>query len=364
MTNNSDLITRLTELIQEIDRAPTSSENPGKLSLTVEKIEAEWPFLYAYLADSFKALKRAIENQVLSRIKKLCGVINSRLSYFGNWDSTHNITIAMINDGRIKPNEIKPFIRFDTKAYEAFYTQQNIKLKEKLKSKVFNDYSDQSYVPIELKSKINHVFRKTYAVNVIETMIGVFNSLGVDKGRWLDVGCGVGYISNAVNQNIYSSKNWEIHGCDLQESRIEFAKKNAAKHKKYTCDDAFSVIKNLNDKGEKTNIVSMFEFCEHFADPADLIQRVSALSVDAVVIGTPLQQKLVSPLDKKPDPVHLWGFTRESMEHIFKTTGLEILLSTENKIGYYGEGLDWLTIIAVTPEIKNKIDASFAPQNK
>lgn len=361
MIINSDMTTELYELLQNLCVSSDLAHREEEFAAIVELTESTSPFLYSYLFDSLGALKRAIGKQSLPEIEKLVDVIEIRLSFYAHWEQGCNRTIELINKGFIKPNEIKPFVRFDELSYEAFYANQNKVLEEKLKHKVFVDNSNQTYVPIELSKNINHVFRKTYAVNVIETLIGIFNVLGVESGRWLDVGCGVGYISNAVNQNLFSSNNWKIQGCDLQQSRVAFAKKNAAKNKFYTCENAFSCIEKLNEKGEKTNIVSMFEFCEHFADPANLIERVCGLSVDAVVIGTPLEQKLDAPFNKMPDPVHLWGFTRRSMEQFFKSTGLEILLSTENKVGYYNQGLDWLTIIAVTPEIKDQIDANFIP---
>jgi len=361
MKNNSDLIELVYELLEGVKSPDNSTQ--FKLQESLKLIRTESPFLYSYLRDSLEVLEDAVTKQNVQKIETISEVILTRLSYFGNWLPEKNKTISLITDGTIQSDEIKPFIRLSSQAYEDFYINQNKLLKEKLKEKVFDDNSKKRYVPIEINKNINHVLRKTYAVNIIETLIGIFNQVGVENGRWLDVGCGVGYIVNAVNQEIYPSGKWVFQGCDLQENRIKFAKANSAANRKYTCENAFSVIKDLNDKGEKPNIISMFEFCEHFEDPAHLIQSVSKLSVDAIVIGTPLMQKHFAPMDNTPDPVHLWGFTRVSMEKIIKSTGFEVLLTSENRVGHYNTGLDWLTVVAVTPKIKNKINAKFVPQN-
>ncbi|MFC3195044.1 class I SAM-dependent methyltransferase [Marinicella sediminis] len=358
--NNPTLTEQLHQCVQLIQTKNINDRTLSEMQSVMAQLQHNDRFMLAYLGDTLKAMINSLKNNQRVRLKKLATVLLARLSAFDHWCQEGNETIGLINSGQINPCSIKPFVRFDQAAYDQYYQEQNKSLSAELKTKQFKDHSNQDFVPIELTKNINHVFRKTYAVNIIETLIGIFRQLGVNEGRWLDVGCGVGYITNAVNPYLYGTDQWQIKGCDLQPSRVAYASKNASAGKQYSCEDAFSLIARLAEEGKKTNVVSMFEFCEHFSDPAKLIRQTCELPVDVVVLGTPLEQKVNYPMNKEPDPVHLWGFARGAMEAIIETTPMDVLLVTETRLGGVGPGLDWLTVVAVSKPMSGRIQQEYS----
>lgn len=358
---------QLTQLIEnlnsKIQHSNFDKQNHLELFELSSRIEKEHPFIFSYLLDSLEAFLSALKHEKKEKAAILANVINARLKYLPNWFETKsNLTINLINENLIDLRFIKPFVRGTNTDYREFYLNQNKKLEEKLKYKKFNDNTDKDYEAIRLEKNINHTFRKTYAVHIVELMMGILKSVNLDNCLWVDIGCGIGQITNAVNSNIYSPTQWEIIGCDLQKSRISYANKNKTKNKNYFATDAFNYISKTK---VNPNIISMFEFCEHFEDPAKLINNVSKLNPDVIILGTPLKQKISAAFDKKPDPAHLWGFTKESMTQIIKTqTNFNILATTENYVGLYGGGLDWLTVIAVSNSIHEKIKQNFVKPKK
>ncbi len=51
------------------------------------------------------------------------------------------------------------------------------------------------------------------------------------------------------------------------------------------------------------------------------------------------------PLDVRPDRAHLWSFSRRAWEQMFELAGLEVVYSSEIRVGSYIGGLDWLSIV-------------------
>ena len=76
--------------------------------------------------------------------------------------------------------------------------------------------------------------------------------------------------------------------------------------------------------------------------------------------GTPLEQKINRPANQDPDPVHLWGFSADSMQAIIETTPMQVLLITQTRFGQSGKGLNWLTVVAVSQETASKIEQVYA----
>lgn len=339
-----------------------------KILLDIKNIDL---FLFSYLRDTINLYAKIIGNtrdnnelnNKTTRIGRLLNALTTRLTYFHHWDGD-NTTIAMIKNKDIPFNKIKPFIRKSNEEYENYYAAQNETIKQRLNEKI-NDSTqpniDLQNVPIVLKKSLAHSYRKTYVVHLIEFLMGLLDTSesDINNKTWLDIGCSIGLISNAVDSSLYAKSKWKIIGCDLQENRIKYAQHLSASNRNYFAKDAFRLISQMQDDNKSIDIVSMFEFCEHFEDPVKLIQKAANLDIKVIVIATPLAQKLNAPFNDEQDNVHLWGFTRESMEAIVKSTDMQIFSITENRIGTYHHGFDWLTTVMVRSDILDKINTIF-----
>lgn len=329
-------------------------------------------FLFSYLRDTINLYAKIIantkDNAGLSpkskRINRLLNTLIIRLEHFHHWDGD-NTTIAMIRNNEIPFDKIKPFIRKSNKEYDEFYEQQNEKVKARIKNKI-KDHTIRpnihlNKVPVVLKKSLAHGYRKTYVVHLIEFLMGVLDAAdnNQEEKHWLDIGCSKGSISNAVDSSLYANSPWKIIGCDLQNNKIEYAQYISAKNREYFSEDVFELVRKMDLDNKSIDIVSMFEFCEHFEDPIKLIQKVANLNIKMTVVATPLAQKMNAPFNDEQDNAHLWGFTRQSMEAIVNSTDMHIFSITENRIGTYNHGFDWLTTVMVRADILEKINTVF-----
>jgi len=357
----NQLIERIENLINHQDDRILLSE----LAAILNDIKNQDLFLFSYLRDSIIQYNKIIDSNkhTHEKLNSILNVILKRLLCFDNWIYKDNKTIALIQNGQIAANEIKPFLRMSKQQYDEFYRKQNVNLEKKLKGLKHNNNSELKSVPIDINSNITQSYRKIFAVHSIEFVMGLIDSnIHHDSLplKWVDIGCGAGFISNAVNPKTHSKQNWDIYGCDLQESRIAIAKNRAAKNKNYLAIDAFTYLQQMKIKNQSVDLVSMLEFCEHFQDPFDLISKVAELDVSVIVIGTPLNQKLNSPFNDEQDVVHLWGFSKNAMVKMIEAAGFQVITSNETYIGkYLKNDLNWLTVVAAKPEFVKNMKKSF-----
>lgn len=349
MTNTSqDLIAAVTDFIQSSDSERQAANFTTEL---VNDVKSQ-PFLYAYLRDLIVAIEKLNSTNFEVQIN-LLKTMNKRLEHFHHWQLDDNETIKLIEQGIIQTNEIKPHIRFSDLDYEKFYDNQNIKVGERLKKHKKTPLNRfKSHNDLVFKKNYDHMIRKSHALSVIETYMAVLESLDIDiNKKWLDIGCGNGLIANAVNSKRHTKKQWEIHGCDLQNNKIQVAKNRACKNRHFYQQNVLEKLQTNNLSDNEFDMISMFEFCEHFADPFSLLKDISDNNFKIMIIATPLEQKLNNINDSSPDPVHLWSFTTSSMIKMLEKLGLKIIYHSEIGVGRYAKGLDWLTVIAAKPEI-------------
>ncbi|WP_395375977.1 class I SAM-dependent methyltransferase [Marinicella sp. W31] len=364
---------QIEEIHKNIENSPISQSSLKNIRKTLMAFNHD-PFMQSYLEDSMVFLEKHVRiyirlqkqnNQqrlpiIRKKIDRVLRALQQRLHFLKYWFDRDNSTVDAIKNKTIPATSIKPFVRYSAEKYDAFYQQQNLELKEKLKTRTYKDQRHKSHIPIGIKNDLTHLFRKTGVVALVETLMGVISS-STQKGsyKWLDIGCGKGFITNAVDSTKYSETEWHISGCDLQESRIEMAQKRAAADRTYFAQDAFVLMRELEQKGQHYDLVSMCEFCEHLEDPFDFIKKVAASDAQMMLIATPLEQNINRHFNHEPDKTHLWGFSRQSMEAMIKQTDMEMLYCNETRIGDYLRGLDWLTVVAVKPELKALIAENF-----
>ena len=345
------------KIINESKNIIDNDINDNQMSLFIENLVngvKKQPFLFSYLRDIINTLQNLEAVNSETQIKLLKTLIK-RLNHFHHWEAEENATIKLIDQSIIKTNEIKPHIRCSDLDYKTFYINQNSEFAKRLKNQRKEPFNTtKSHLSLKFKNNYAHIIRKSHALNIIETYMAILENLSVSiNKKWLDIGCGNGFIANAVNPQRYAKSEWEIQGCDLQKNKIQTAKNRATNNRQFYQEDVLEKLKTNNIKKTEYDIISMFEFCEHFADPFSLLKDISKNNFKIMVISTPLAQKINKINDSKPDPVHLWSFTSIAIIKMLQQINLNVVYHSEIGVGRYTKGLDWLTVVAAKPEIHN-----------
>lgn len=319
-------------------------------------------FLYSYLRDSVIAIKN-LGDEIGPKHMNLFQVMAKRLSYLPNWQIENNSTIELILNNTIHPTAIKPHIRLTDEEYEAFYANQNKRIGERLhrlKSTPFNRFKSHTDLVFNPKN-FDHIIRKTQALSVIESFMGILEKYPISiNHKWLDVGCGNGSIANAVDSKRHSRSHWQIQGCDLQQNRIAIANARASYKRNFYQQNVLDILQQNSGIDDQFDIISMFEFCEHFADPYALLKAIVKNDFKLMVIATPLAQKLNKSEDSTPDPVHLWSFSADAIITMLEQLGLKVVYHSEVHVGQYTKGLNWLTVVATKPSTYESLASEFS----
>lgn len=355
----SELFKQVTTQVEQIVEAECIAVDVFEV---LKNIESHL-FLYSYLRDLVVAIK-SLSDELNDKQLKLFQVMSKRLAYLPNWQIEHNTTIELILERTIAADQIKPHIRLSDAEYEAFYAKQNNRIGERLidlKKTPFNRFKAHTDLVLNPKN-FDHIIRKTQALNVIENFMGVLESYQSPINRkWLDVGCGNGSIANAVDSKKHSSSLWQIQGCDLQKNRIAIANARASYNRTFYQQNVLQLLQENSRVSDQFDIISMFEFCEHFADPFALLKSICQSDFKLLVIATPLEQNLNKPKDSVPDPVHLWSFSAQAIITMLEQLGLKVVYHAETHVGQYTRGLNWLTVVAAKPKTYDLLAAQFNP---
>ena len=194
--------------------------------------------------------------------------------------------------------------------------------------------------PMPALGQLNHTARKHSAAHVCGFLLSRLAARYPEGPiRWLDVGGGDGWITNGADVPPWVADRLEVVGLEFGEKQVRVAKSLASKGRRFEVVNALAPPEHL--LGTKFHLISAFEFLEHLLDPADLIRQYMVLDPDFFVAGSPLDE--AQPF--LPTQQHTWSFSREGYEAIFREAGLEPTYSTENRIGTYTGGHDWLTLV-------------------
>jgi SAM-dependent methyltransferase len=330
-------------LVNGVFAALTNYDAEELRRLTRQMAQAH-PFMYSFLHDTLRAATHGPRSG--KQADEFLRVVKTRVRSLANWQQQGNETVAAIEAGDIDADAIKPHIRREASAYEQFYTDQSERIGSNLAA-VPRAGRDVDFVALELGPNVNHAFRSTHAVTLVETILGTIEVLRDREGpvRWIDIGCGTGRFANGVNPRRFGVQKWDIVGCDFQEGKIAVANRRRARGRSFFCSDAFKMLEEYRQRGEPFHLVSMFEFLEHLDDPLRFIRQLDTFHPNFVLAASPLAQKMGNPRDIKPDPVHLWSFSRRGWEQMFELAGFEVAYSAEVRVGSYIGGLDWLTVV-------------------
>jgi SAM-dependent methyltransferase len=135
--------------------------------------------------------------------------------------------------------------------------------------------------------------------------------------RILEVGCGLGYLTYALNRS-----GFEIHGIDLSSHAVGLAKRIFGSEL-YT-------VSSLEEYGleETYDCVVSTEVIEHVLDPDLFLRRISSLVKPGghIILTTPNKTFFPDEViwESSLPPVHYWWFTEKSIEIAAKRIGLKV----------------------------------------
>lgn len=141
------------------------------------------------------------------------------------------------------------------------------------------------------------------------------------KPRWLDIGCGYGYLMDIVFDN-----GFEVTGVEFNPYAAKYIKS------KYVYPVIEGTIKSI-PKDKKFEVISMMDVIEHLRNPFEDLNMIRDLLVEngLIVITTMDSESLTSRIlgkkleDFRRTREHIFFFSRRSMRAVLKQHGYEIL---------------------------------------
>lgn len=92
--------------------------------------------------------------------------------------------------------------------------------------------------------------------------------------RILDVGCGAGFLSNALAQTSPGGRNLEVHGLDISEDSLRVARAHdPTSSVQYQRGDAY----NLPYLNESFDVVTSMDFLEHVDNPEQVVREIARI---------------------------------------------------------------------------------------
>lgn len=172
--------------------------------------------------------------------------------------------------------------------------------------------TNYEYVSQISKSERGYRYFALYFVDKIKRM-------SVPGSRFLDIGCGMGYLVEAL-----SEKGFYSEGIDLNSLAVKAAKQRGLNVSNKTVDD-------LIEEGSKFEIVLMSHVLEHIDDPLSMIKKVRHIVkpkgklILAQTNYHGLFPRIFPQLWYGWQPLeHFWHFTPESLSRILKLCNFEI----------------------------------------
>jgi SAM-dependent methyltransferase len=184
-----------------------------------------------------------------------------------------------------------------------------------------------------LKNPLRFLLNYSHTYYPIINYLKGVNSKDLDI---LEIGCGYGYLTYALNLQGYRAI-----GIDISEVAIKFALENFGRY--FFKADINEFITNINkDLNKKFDLIIAIEVIEHLSNPVDFIVKCFSILKERgrLILTTPNKSYYPKNSIWRTDlpPVHLYWFSCNSFEYIAKAYNLNISFTNfKNYISFYEE---------------------------
>jgi 2-polyprenyl-3-methyl-5-hydroxy-6-metoxy-1,4-benzoquinol methylase len=193
-----------------------------------------------------------------------------------------------------------------------YYSNKDFFSKDKSKIYGYVDY---------LAERINRQYGYRKIVRKVKEQYLRKNLSSAQKAKWLDVGCGLGFL-----MDVAFDEGFVVSGVEFSLPAIQYIRS------KYTFPVTYGLLSEI-EFDEKYDVVSMFDVIEHLIDPISDLQKLRQHIEDdgILIIQTMDCDSLVSKLlgkkleDFRRTREHLFFFNRNSLKKILDHCGWKIL---------------------------------------
>ena len=172
-----------------------------------------------------------------------------------------------------------------------------------------------------LAERINKQYDYQRVVGRVKKMLPEQGVGSDEKRRWLDVGCGLGFL-----MDVAFDQGFQVKGVEFNRSAIRYIQS------KFTFPVEYGLVQEVKFDGV-FDVISLFDVIEHMADPVDAMRFLRGIiAPDGVcVIQTMDCGSLMSRLigkhleDFRRTREHLYFFTRGAITRMLNETGWEVV---------------------------------------
>jgi SAM-dependent methyltransferase len=262
--------------------------------------------------------------------------------WMGYWETKTNKTWTQMvlkeQEALLSPT---PFPVKTKEEYNQFYGLQTINTAGGVSVKSDQSAEINLYRQL-IQNSTDHAFRLATSICHIKMLLLLLQERHPNESiKWLDVGCGIGYIANKVGFD------GEFVGIDVAEPLINYANETRFSERYKYLTGGFDEARNAI-RGEKFHLITATEVVEHIFDPLDFVSQMKEHTCDLIYASSPLSEAV----PHEPSQEHLWSFSLESYEQLFVLSNMKVTFSSAMYVGrFIGEGHNWLSVVATAGDV-------------
>lgn len=248
---------------------------------------------------------------MITPVCNICGNQNTKLHYRNYPGYVEGTSYGIFSCTNCSTNFVKQD-QLLSNIYDKIYSLDQVEGYEQY-SEILKHIRNESY-PLKYLSKISSAYYAVY--DYVKSKANL---------RILEVGCGYGYLSYALNHS-----GFDATGLDISVEAITSAKENFGN--KFVCDDFERYALECN---EKYDLIIATEVIEHLAEPIGFVKNcLKVLTEDGkILLTTPSKDFFSYAAIWFTDlpPVHLFWFSQKSFKTIAKLLNVSVSFTSFRK---------------------------------